>query len=85
MFSFARPERRSSAGVWIAPQAATTARARTVTRWPVGGARLHPARGAGVDRAPAPPACRTRIRVPAACASASHVLTVDCLAPRRQP
>ena len=32
MFWFSSPERRSSAGVWIAPQAATTARARTVTR-----------------------------------------------------
>ena len=29
-----KPERTSSAGVWIAPHAATTSFARTATRWP---------------------------------------------------
>ena len=81
---FERPDRRSSAGVWIDPQAATTARERTVTRWPSSVSASTPCA--------APPATstrracvRTRMRAPAACASASHVFTVDCFAPCRQP
>src|ERR671931_376307 len=34
MFSLRRPERLRSAGVWMAPHPATTARERTVTRCP---------------------------------------------------
>ena len=84
MFGFARPERFSNAGVWIAPQAAITARERIVTVDP--SAVL-----ASTPRA-APPDTRTRAtrvpttsRAPAAWASDSHVLTTDCLAPTRQP
>ena len=52
MFSFGSPERRSSAGVWMAPQAATTALARTVTRWPAVVRASHSAGRAGVDEDP---------------------------------
>ena len=51
----------------------------------VGGARLDAARGRPARPARARRGVLTRIRAPAACASASHVFTVDCFAPSRQP
>ena len=84
MLALSSPERRSSAGVCSAPQAATTARERTVTRWPS-------SVRASTPRA-APPSMITRSarvvttkRAPAPAASASQVLFTDCLAPIRQP
>ena len=84
MFSLRRPDRRSSAGVWIAPHEAITARERTLTRWP----------SAVVASMPVATPCSTTtrwtrvltiIRAPASWASWSQVFTTDCLAPTRQP
>ena len=84
MFGFLRPERLSSAGVWIAPQAATTARLRTVSRWPEA-VRPSMPRAAPPSTSTRSTLVRTTSRPPRSWASASHVFVVDIFAPTRQP
>src|SRR5436309_11539268 len=84
MLRLEHPERRSNAGVLSAPAATTTVRAWTTTRLPAAVSTSTP------DAAPLLKATlRARapatILAPACCASTSHVLAVDCLAPSRHP
>ena len=52
------------AGVWIAPAASATARARTVTLCPSSVTRLHPGGPAVLDQHACPPAVFTTMRAP---------------------
>ncbi|SLJ46452.1 Uncharacterised protein [Mycobacteroides abscessus subsp. abscessus] len=84
MFLLRRPDRRSSAGVWIAPPDTTTALARTVSSAPLSVTATTPSAvppRMTMRRTSAP----TTSRAPRAAASASQVLVTDCLAPTRQP
>ena len=78
------PERLSNTGVCSEPQALTTARARTVTWCPSAVRASMPVARPPVVVTRSARVC-TSTRAPASCASLSHVLSVDCLAPSWQP
>ena len=80
MFGFFSPERRSRAGVWSAPQEATTARERTVIRFPSQVTASTPQALPSSIRTRCARA-RTSTCAPRPAASASQVRAVDCLPP----